>query len=110
MLAYSDSRGLTEGFEQRAQSLADRIYSAISWTGDNEEAIYSVLREVKTSADWLLLQTKFGSDKKWSKGIIPLTHSGDLIYCLTDNLEEPELAMCRSILTGNGVPASAIGF
>ena len=108
---YGDANGYSPGFEDMAQDLADRIYNAISWTGDNEEAIYSALREVKTTSDWILLKKKFDNDNHWwSKGVLALKKYGDLVTCLTDNLDDTELAKCRNILITNGVDHSAIGF
>ena len=108
---YSDASGYSAGFENMAADLADRIDNAVSWWGDNEEAIYAALREVKTTADWVLLQKRWNAKERWwSKGPLAQKNYGDLVTCLTSNLDDAELAKCRTILRNNGVAAASIGF
>lgn len=103
-LLTGESRSSTDLSASEALAIADRIYGNISVAGDNEAGIYSALRDIRSSNDWLLVRQQFGV-RSWG-----IWGSGGLDDILTDNLSSSELKQCRSILIANNVNPELIYF
>lgn len=103
-LLTGEARKDTDLSASEALAVADRIYANISFSGDNEAGIFSALRDIRSSNDWLLVRQQFGV-RSWG-----LFGSGGLDDILTDNLSSSELKQCRSILIANGVNPDLIYF
>lgn len=94
--------------ETQALAVADRIYGCINWMNDNEEGLYAELRiHVHSAGDWRMVCDQYGV-RGYGKGLG--RREAGLEATLSDCLTAKELDRCRTILTGNGVPKTAIGF
>ena len=90
-------------------ALAVRILYACKGPGTDEDEIYAVLGELRTSADWEYLQRKWRSAvMNLSKFQRTLAYSiygihADLISTLKSELTKKELDKCRGILKAKGI-------
>lgn len=113
-----NNANLTPGlnFTELASRLWDatveyRSMGAASWllfnmpTGTNEAEVYAVLGTLRTNDDYLALKKAWRSLYDQKSGIVTwVTKSqSTLPGCLSDELDESELAHCRSILEDNNI-------
>ena len=91
-------------------SLRDRIASAVSGPGTDEEEIYSVLSELRTQADWEYLQRYWENSMEnanigWGGLILSgmLGMATTLEATLKSELNKKELQRCREILEDHGI-------
>lgn len=89
--------------QNELNDLADRIYNAFSWTGDDEDAIYSAFDEFVqkqgNTSDFLVLKSTY-----------TLRHDDNLFNDLSDNLNDDELNQVRSILMNSNIDKNQISF
>lgn len=90
--------------------LAERMLHAfIDGFGTDEEAVYAILGQLRTRADWVNLKRKYQemwNEGSWlEKGIHQIVSwkTGNLPTDLKDELTKSELQRCRNILTANGI-------
>ncbi|RKE04451.1 hypothetical protein [Marinifilum flexuosum] len=75
-----------------AKSIAQSLLDAFEYMGTYEEQVYSNLRVLKNSADWLLVGREYGMPRKRT-----------LVAELYNELDNKEMAIARSILSKIGV-------
>lgn len=95
---------LTQGINH--YRLAKQIYDACEGGGTGENAIYNALGQLRTQADWELVQRRFATiynDTHAWYHILSTNLSSDLIATLQSELDSGELARCRQILEGNNI-------
>ena len=92
------------------RDLAKRMLHAfIDKFGTDEDAVYAVLGQLKSQADWVKLKREYEkvwSDESWLEQgihIVISMKSGNLVADMKDELSSKELARCRSILEENGI-------
>ena len=90
--------------------LAKRMLQAFTADpGTDEDAVYTILGQLKTQADWVNLKRKY--EKAFEELDWFSTHvfsfferlTGNLPHDLQSELTKKELARCRSILEDNGI-------
>eukprot|EP01062_Namystynia_karyoxenos_P076703 TRINITY_DN7570_c3_g1_i1.p1 TRINITY_DN7570_c3_g1~~TRINITY_DN7570_c3_g1_i1.p1 ORF type:complete len:1240 (+),score=513.92 TRINITY_DN7570_c3_g1_i1:94-3720(+) len=82
--------------EKVAGSAARAIHAALQGMGTDEEAVYAVLRTVRTQEMWQMVQDEFRRE-------FPGREGGDLIRALKAEMSSSELEKCRAALRVNGV-------
>ena len=86
--------------------LAKQIYTACESAGTDENAIYSALSQLRTQADWELLQRRFANvyeDTHAWYHVLSTNLSSDLVATLQSELSTSELNRCREILEDHGI-------
>lgn len=99
---------ITPGIDFR--ELAERMLHAfIDRFGTDEDAVYAILNQLRTQADWVNLKRKYQEvwkDENWlAQGIHMLISmkTGNLAQDLKDELTNSELQQCRDILLSKGI-------
>lgn len=99
---------VTQGIDFR--ELAERMLHAfIDRFGTDEDAVYAILDQLRTQADWVNLKRKYKEvwgDESWiAQGIHMLISlkTGNLVQDLKDELNNKELQKCREILLSKGI-------
>jgi len=99
---------ITPGIDFR--ELAERMLHAfIDRFGTDEDAVYAILDQLRTQADWVNLKRKYQEvwkDENWlAQGIHMLISmkTGNLAQDLKDELTNSELQQCRDILLSKGI-------
>lgn len=99
---------ITIGIDFR--ELAERMLHAfIDRFGTDEDAVYAVLDQLRTQADWVNLKRKYKEvwkDENWlAQGIHMLISmkTGNLVQDMKDELNNKELQQCRDILLSKGI-------
>ena len=89
--------------EAEYKSMADRIYVALNQTwDDNEETIYSILKQFRSKHDWYKLISVFGVRKR-TKAYFVSSINGTLPQWFEDTLSDSERDKVRDILSTIGV-------
>ncbi len=83
-LSYSDSE---------YQTFADVLWQSLHPLNEDEDAIYSILRKLKTKSDWNKLVSVYGTDASGYR----------LVEHLKSDLDSSEYGKCRTILSQIGV-------
>ena len=95
---------VTPGLNHRR--LAQQIYTACKGGGTDENAIYSALSQLRTQADWELLQRRFAGVYEESSAwyhLLSTNISSSLVATLQSELLQKELNKCRDILEDTGI-------
>lgn len=81
------------------RNAADVLFNAMDGAGTDEDAIYSIFREIDNQDDWNELVRKYGS-RTLSKGPLMGSLPGTLQVHLKYELTQSELNQCKNILSG----------
>ncbi|MBR3725247.1 MAG: hypothetical protein IKN11_07690 [Bacteroidales bacterium] len=93
----------------QAERIADEIYQCFQSGKDDEERLFSIIRnEINNAADWELVKARFGVRDCPKVGkIIRVKHQGTLEHILSDNLDEylwyNEKSTLRKIFKDKGI-------
>ncbi len=83
-------------------SFASTLEAAMNYTGTDEEAVFSVLREMNTQDDWNQMIKTFGIRKKINSAL-ESDDLGDLKFWITDELSSSDRDYGRSILSSKNI-------
>lgn len=87
---------------QKYKQLADDLHAALKPYNEEENTVFSCLRQIKNNADWIQVKAQYGS-RPYHKGWGYSERVATLEATINDTFTQKNRKKCVDILVGNGV-------